>query len=167
MLSKLTEHLYLASHLATSLKDTPILAASTNWADLVSRELLTSSSLRYCSMPSSRGFLYLNNQHQNQQQNPATMIFFRLFPMPRWWNNALSTKFVPISQLRWTLICLFKYKWCVKSATAMIPCCLNCEAHLESLWWVYPVPVLYCYGNMFSYQLKSLKETVYRQLTIR
>ena len=75
MLSKLTEHLYLASHLATSLKDTPILAASTNWADLVSRELLTSSSLRYCSMPSSRGFLYLNSHQQSQHQSPACHMY--------------------------------------------------------------------------------------------
>ena len=34
----------------------------------------------------------------------------------------------------WDELCFFKYKWCAKSAGAVIPCCLNCEAHLESLW---------------------------------
>ena len=46
----------------------------------------------------------------------------------RWAPN--SSKFL---KLRWTLLC---FTLLVESAAAVTPCCLNCEAYLESLWCV-------------------------------
>ena len=42
-----------------------------------------------------------------------------------------SSKFF---KLRWTLLC---FTLLVESAAAVIPCCLNCEVHLELLWIVH------------------------------
>ena len=57
MISKSTEHLYLASHFPMSLEKTPYLAASANLVDFGSSEVL-----RYCKMPSSLGLLYLKTE---------------------------------------------------------------------------------------------------------
>ena len=57
MISKSTEHLYLASHLLMSLENPPYLAASANLVDFGSSDVL-----RYCKMPSSLGLLYLKTE---------------------------------------------------------------------------------------------------------